>query len=145
MAEAAPSWGVILHELEETIGVVTHEHGVLEDIMSKVESEFLAVQDSWRTPAADTFNEYHTWFSSASKDLNNLLEDAIRRLRKAYENYHSAEEHNRQNLTAHDPHSGHGGGRSNGDGGSGHNGPKDPHAALDAGRRVIRPGVNPNR
>lgn len=53
----------------------------------------------WHSPAFDSFEDVHRWFTSASIDLTDILDELISRLQTAYDNYRNAEGTNAKNMT----------------------------------------------
>jgi WXG100 family type VII secretion target len=112
------SWAefkVDLRQLHNAIGDVQRESGTIRDTMSSIASEFSLVKDSWDTPSEQTFDAVQAWLMRVTHDLENILQDSIGRMQRAYENYHRAEEANVKNNTPH-------GGGSHNSGGSHNNG-----------------------
>lgn len=90
---------VHLREMQRAIGVVRGHSSDIETAMGTIRTAFAEVGNQWQTPSALTLEEVLDWFTRASADLHALLEEVVRRLQVAYDNYHQTELANRQNLT----------------------------------------------
>jgi uncharacterized protein YukE len=98
----AMSWSdfqVHLREMQAAIGVVRERSSDVEAAMGTIRTVFAEIGNQWQTPSALTLEEIQDWFTRASADLYALLEEVVRRLQVAYDNYHRTELANRQNLT----------------------------------------------
>jgi WXG100 family type VII secretion target len=126
---------VDLRQLQDAIGAVKREHDTIHDTMASIGSEFALVKDSWDTPSEQSFDAVQAWLRRVTQDLENILQDSIGRMQRAYDNYHQAEEANTKNNT---PQGGEGGGGGGGGGkarlaGTGELQPTTVHPAQPAG------------
>jgi uncharacterized protein YukE len=107
------SWSefrVDLAQLRAAIGSVGSESHELNGYMDQIAAEFSQVKDDWRAPEESSFEAVGQWFAEVQRDLHALLEETVRRMQTAYDNYEKAEVSNTKNV---DP------GGSHGSGGSG--------------------------
>lgn len=88
-----------LAEMHRVMGTVQTESGHVKDVMNQISGEFGKVAPAWHSPSEQTFDDVQKWFMRVSMDLDELLDEISRRLKKAYDNYHSAEYANRNNAT----------------------------------------------
>lgn len=110
---------VDLRQLHDTIGTVKHESGLIEGYMSQIAGQFSQVKADWNTPSELSFEDVQQWFTRVQTHLHDLLDETVRRMQTAYDNYHAAELANTENLRSDVPgdrHDKNGGG----DGGSHH-------------------------
>ena len=107
---------VDLGHLHHAIGVVKSQHDLISDALDRVSSEFDKCRDDWNTPSAVTFDNVKVWLTTASTDLNALLNDMVTRMQTAYANYKHTEEVNVLNLKSDGKNSGSGSHDGNGDG-----------------------------
>lgn len=108
---------VDLRQLHDAIGAVQRERDTINETMASIGTEFNRVKEAWVTPAEQSFDAVQAWLMRVTHDLENILDDSIRRMQVAYENYLETEEKNTKNVT---PHGGGGGGSSHKNGGSSH-------------------------
>lgn len=88
-----------LADMHRVIGSVQNESAHIKDVMNNIQGEFGKVGPAWSSPSEQSFDDVKKWFVRASNDLDDLLDEMVRRLQKAYENYHSAEYSNLNNVT----------------------------------------------
>lgn len=91
---------VDLRQMHQAIGSVTHESGLIEGYMNQISGQFSQVKAYWDTPSEMSFESVQQWFTRVQTDLHELLQEMIRRLQKAYDNYHQTELANTGNLQA---------------------------------------------
>jgi uncharacterized protein YukE len=89
---------VNLQQLKDAIGSVGNESGLIEGYMKQIEGEFSQVKAYWDTPAEMSFEDVQKWFTRVQTHLHELLDETVRRMQTAYENYHNSEFANTQNL-----------------------------------------------
>jgi WXG100 family type VII secretion target len=136
-----------LQQMLDTIGTVTRESGRIKTDMLNIASDFNKVKADWVGPSELSFEDVQQWFTRVQTDLQELLEETIRRLTQAYRNYHDAETGNVQNLTANVP-GGHQDDHGNGGGSSGSNGNPDANNSTGQSRpagQPVRPAGQPVR
>ena len=88
-----------LADMHRVIGNVQTESAHIKDLMSQIQGEFGKVGPAWSSPSEQSFGDVQKWFMRASHDLDDLLDEMVRRLQRAYKNYHSAEYANLNNVT----------------------------------------------
>ena len=88
-----------LAHMKQVMGSVNTESGHIRDAMNRIAGEFGKVAPAWDSPAEKSFDDVQRWFTRAQNDLNDLLDEIGRRLKQAYDNYHSAEYANLNNNT----------------------------------------------
>ncbi|MFI8008123.1 WXG100 family type VII secretion target [Streptomyces sp. NPDC086010] len=88
---------VALGELRRATDVVRSESAHISGLIDEIQQRFDAAQDSWRSPSGATFATMSAWFTTASRDLEALLEETVRRMETAYRNYADAETANTHN------------------------------------------------
>ncbi|MEU4657749.1 WXG100 family type VII secretion target [Streptomyces sp. NPDC023723] len=99
MPEMSPGeFRVALGELRSAIGVVRGERQNMSDLTGQIQNRFEAARESWQSPSGVTFETISEWFTKASHDLLELLEETARRMQAAYDNYADAETANTRNL-----------------------------------------------
>lgn len=89
---------VELAQLREAIGAVGREAQLIDTYMSTIAIRFLQVKDVWTSPAELTFEDVQQWFTRVQEALRQLLEETVRRMQAAYDNYHATELRNVNNL-----------------------------------------------
>ncbi|MFC5204630.1 WXG100 family type VII secretion target [Streptomyces kaempferi] len=89
---------VALGDLRGATGVVQHESEHISDLANQIQTHLNAAHSAWQSPAADTFKSISEWFTDASHELESLLEDMVRRMQAAYDNYAAAEAANTRNV-----------------------------------------------
>jgi len=121
-----------LGELHHALGVVRAQHAVISSELTVIKEEFKKCKDSWNTPSAVSFDVMQNWLTTASDDLNTLLDDVVARMQLAYNNYEAAEVSNVKNLALNDNnnHPGREGARK------AEFGDKDDHPGREAARRA---------
>jgi len=92
------SFMVDLAALSDAIGQVSGERDTMAGGITSLRSIFSQIEDSWQSPAASTFVSATENFNAVTDNLMGLLDDAISRMRTAYQNYSSTEATNTQNL-----------------------------------------------
>jgi uncharacterized protein YukE len=127
---------VHLGELKQAIGTVTGQSEHAESVMAQIVADFEAVSTEWKTPSSASLEEVQQWFARSQTDLHSLLDEVVRRLQVAYDNYLDMETANYKNMQ-HD----HGGSGSHvlttGQPNTPHNGP----AATQAAQQPERPAA----
>jgi uncharacterized protein YukE len=96
------SWSefrIDLQQLHDAIGSVGAEAGSIGGDMSQIASEFSSVKSVWDAPSEQSFETVQQWFTTVQNDLKSLLDETVRRLQAAYDNYHDAEVANTDNVT----------------------------------------------
>ncbi|MFK4222302.1 WXG100 family type VII secretion target [Streptomyces sp. NPDC019890] len=96
------SWSdfrVNLGHLKEAIGTVRGQSGHIASTMSRLAGEFETVGAEWQTPSSATLEEVQRWFARSQTELHDLLEEVVRRMQVAYDNYHEMETANYNNMT----------------------------------------------
>jgi len=91
-------WAVDLGKLADATGVVTTCSTNIELLGRSLEAEMASIESSWRSDSGETFSSLKIAFTSVKNQLNDLLDDAIDRMKKAHANYVSAETTNSQML-----------------------------------------------
>ncbi|WP_329373741.1 WXG100 family type VII secretion target [Streptomyces sp. NBC_01483] len=128
---------VHLGELKQAIGTVTSQSEHVESVMTQIVADFEAVSTEWKTPSSASLEEVQQWFARSQADLHGLLDEVVRRLQAAYDNYHDMEMANYKNMQ-HD----HGGSGpqvlTTGQTNTPHNGPAATPAAQQL-KRLVTP------
>ena len=88
-----------LADMQRVIGSVQNESAHIKDVMSNIHAQFGKVGPAWKSPSEQSFDDVKRWFTRTSNDLDDLLDEMVSRLQKAYKNYHSAEYANLNNVT----------------------------------------------
>ncbi|WP_327111237.1 WXG100 family type VII secretion target [Streptomyces sp. NBC_01341] len=94
----ASEFKVALSELHSAIGLVRTESGHVSDLINEIERNFNEAHTYWQSPSASTFERTSTWFTMASRELEALLAEMVRRMQTAYNNYVDAERANTHNT-----------------------------------------------
>ncbi|MFE7751940.1 WXG100 family type VII secretion target [Streptomyces sp. NPDC057428] len=94
---SAEEFRVALADLRHAAGVVRSESGHIADLIGQIQSCFEAARASWQSPSAVSFETMATWFTNASRAMEDLLQDMARRMQAAYDNYAGAETANTHN------------------------------------------------
>ncbi|WP_406178168.1 WXG100 family type VII secretion target [Streptomyces sp. NBC_00996] len=96
------SWSdfkVHLGELKEAIKTVKDRSGHIASTMGRIAGEFETVGTEWQTPSSAGLEEVQQWFGRSQTDLRDLLDEVVRRMQVAYDNYHEMETANYDNMT----------------------------------------------
>ncbi|MEV6994321.1 WXG100 family type VII secretion target [Streptomyces sp. NPDC093228] len=88
---------VALGDLRRAIGIVRKENMHISELLSSMQRHFVAAHASWQSPSATSFEAMSEWFTKGSRDLENLLQEMVRRMQAAYDNYLEAERANTKN------------------------------------------------
>ncbi|MFI8850954.1 WXG100 family type VII secretion target [Streptomyces sp. NPDC053499] len=56
------------------------------------------LQDHWQGPAHSSFDAVQMWFQRTERELHDLLDDIVRRMKVSYDNFHQAELVNLANM-----------------------------------------------
>ncbi|WP_329296210.1 WXG100 family type VII secretion target [Streptomyces sp. NBC_01455] len=88
---------VALGDLRGATGVVRQESEHISGLINQIQAHFEAAHSDWESPAGSTFKTISEWFTESSRDLESLLQDMVRRMQAAYDNYASAETANTRN------------------------------------------------
>ncbi|GGM21447.1 hypothetical protein GCM10010129_77150 [Streptomyces fumigatiscleroticus] len=89
---------VALGELKSAIGTVRKYAGDIEGNLAEIGRQFDRLGGAWTSPARMSSEPVTEWFKRASRDMHSLLEEMIRRMQAAYDNYLDAETTNYNNL-----------------------------------------------
>jgi WXG100 family type VII secretion target len=92
-------WKVDLPALASATATVQTEAAKIKDTSARLYSVFNEIMLNWRGGAANSFRAEVPKFVQAEKDLAELLDEAVRRMKLAYDNYVDAEEKNVVSLT----------------------------------------------
>jgi len=92
------SFMVDLAALSDAIGQVSNERDTMAGGIKNLRSIFSQIEDHWQSPAEGSFVWATTNFNGVTDNLMSLLDDAINRMRTAYQNYSAMEAANTQNL-----------------------------------------------
>src|SRR5260370_13694098 len=97
------SFMVDLAALSEAISKMSGERDAMQGGIESLRSTFTNVEDHWQSPAGSSFVPLTTNFNSVTDQLMAVLDDAISRMRTAYQNYVATEAGNTKNLTTNGP------------------------------------------
>lgn len=97
MAMSPGEFHVALGQLRSAISVARGESEHVSGLIHQIQSHFDAAHNSWQSPSASSFATMSTWFTNASRELDELLREMTRRMQAAYDNYASAEIANTHN------------------------------------------------
>jgi WXG100 family type VII secretion target len=89
---------VDLAALNDAIGHVSTERETMRGGIQSLRATFNNVEDHWKSPAGTSFVGLATNFNSVTDNLMSVLDEAIGRMRTAYQNYVATEAANTQNL-----------------------------------------------
>ncbi|MGW1045348.1 WXG100 family type VII secretion target [Streptomyces sp. NPDC002547] len=89
---------VALGELRSATSVVRGESDHISGLIGQIQGRFDAAHSYWQSPSGTSFETMAAWFTKASHDLEELLQDMTRRMQLAYENYANAEIANVHNV-----------------------------------------------
>jgi YD repeat-containing protein len=92
------TWAVDLPALQTATGQVSAEHTQMHEAIFILKSVFNDVENMWDSPAGMTLHPLVDTFKTVTDSLMTLLEDAINRMRSAYQNYVNTENTNTHNL-----------------------------------------------
>ncbi len=93
------SFMVDLAALRSAIDQVSGERDAIHGGIMRVRSTFSNVEDHWKSPSGTSFITLATNFNGVSADLMSLLDEAIRRMWTAYDNYVNTEATNTGNYS----------------------------------------------
>lgn len=88
----AINWDVELHALQQAITRVQQLSGDLSVSLEKIRSTFQSVEDCWDSPSGRSFHPLQKNFASVAADVNGFLDEAVRRMRTAHQNYRGSDE-----------------------------------------------------
>lgn len=98
MAPMSPGeFQVALGELSRATELVRQESSHISDQINQIQALFEAAHSDWKSPAAFTFKTMSDWFTSSSRELESLLQEMVRRMVAAHDNYARAEIANARN------------------------------------------------
>ncbi len=97
-AESSGGFECDLRALAVAIERVSAERDAIHGGIASVRSTFGHVEGHWRSPAGNSFVLATTHFNSVTDNVVEVLDEAIGRMRKAYQNYASTEACNTKNL-----------------------------------------------
>ncbi|WP_163573532.1 RHS repeat domain-containing protein [Fodinicola feengrottensis] len=87
-------WATDLPKLNAAVGAVQKERDGMELAIQYVTGIFRSVEDSWKSPAGDSFVALSTDFFKATGSLLGMLDEAVVRMRSSYQNYVESEAKN---------------------------------------------------
>ncbi|GAA2745994.1 WXG100 family type VII secretion target [Kitasatospora cinereorecta] len=89
---------VDLEQLAEAIEIVRGRKDGIALNVEAIDSCFKAAESYWHSPAGSSFVTFHAEFSANMKQLNELLEEMVKRMGSAYQQYKEIEALNTANL-----------------------------------------------
>jgi uncharacterized protein YukE len=89
---------VDLTALDHAIHRVSAERDVIHGGVHSLRSTFRNVEDHWQCPSGDSFVSLATNFNGVTDELLAVLDDAIGKMRAAYNNYYATEVANTNNM-----------------------------------------------
>jgi uncharacterized protein YukE len=92
-------WAVDLPALQTAIGQIKDMHAGISDENEALRTRFKMISGKWVTPSGESFQTLSASFMTVATTLSDLLDDAVTRMQKAYDNYVEAELRNKQSLT----------------------------------------------
>jgi uncharacterized protein YukE len=92
------SFMVDLAALGDAINKVSTERDAMGNGIQRVKSTFVNVEDHWKSPSGSSFATLATNFNGVADELMALFDDAIQRMRVAYQNYSDTENTNTTNY-----------------------------------------------
>jgi uncharacterized protein YukE len=92
-------WAVDLPALQTAIGQIKDLHAQISDETAKLRTRFKMISDAWVSPSGESFQTLSASFNTVATTLSDLLDDAVVRMQKSYDNYVEAELRNKQSLT----------------------------------------------
>lgn len=95
---SADTFMVDLAALHRAIGQVSSERDSIRSGLARVRSTFTNVEDHWQGPSGTSFVGLAANFNSAADGLMAVLDEAIGRMRAAYDTYSATEATNTHNL-----------------------------------------------
>jgi WXG100 family type VII secretion target len=98
MADTTVDFKVDLPALAEATGAVQREAGNIRQTSEKLLTVFNNVMLNWRGGSGNSFREEVPKFRKAEEQLVDLLDEAVKRMKIAHDNYVAAEEKNNATL-----------------------------------------------
>jgi WXG100 family type VII secretion target len=95
------SFMVDLRALSDAIVKVSAQRDAMNGEIQTLRSTFNNIQNDWQSPAGSSFVGLVANFNSVADHLMAILDDAISRMRTAYQNYAATEAANLRNLQGH--------------------------------------------
>jgi YD repeat-containing protein len=93
------TWAVDIPALGDAIVKVSGQRDLLVDNVRQLKTTFVNIENHWKSPAGTSFSTLATNFNSATDGLVTLLDEAVSRMRTAYNNYVATESTNTANLS----------------------------------------------
>jgi YD repeat-containing protein len=92
------TWAVDIPALGNSIVKVSGQRDMLVDNVRQLKTTFVNIENHWKSPAGTSFTTLSTNFNAATDALVGLLDEAVSRMRTAYNNYVATESTNAANL-----------------------------------------------
>lgn len=89
---------VMMGVFETAIGDVGKQKRTIRTTLGEIAGTFSSIEADWQSPAAETFANLTTDFTTAAKNLNDLLDDIYTRMGQTYQNYLTVEQQAEKNL-----------------------------------------------
>src|SRR5262249_42138854 len=89
---------VDIEQLEEAIVIVGGRKDGIVLAVEAIDSVFKSAEGYWHSPAGSSFVTFHEEFRKNMQQLNELLEEMVKRMTSAHDQYVEIEKLNTQNL-----------------------------------------------
>jgi WXG100 family type VII secretion target len=89
---------VDLGKMHGAIGSLKSDSAAIKGLLAQIGTKFSSAQSAWQSPSGATFAQTQAWFKRSAQDLQDLLDEASRRLNSAYQNYVATEHTNTGNM-----------------------------------------------
>jgi uncharacterized protein YukE len=91
-------WAIDLENLHTATGIVAAQARLIQLQNQSIKANMDRISSVWQAPSGESFVPLKAAFQSAATTLEELLNDAVIRMRKAHANYVDAEDKNTQML-----------------------------------------------
>jgi len=93
------AWGIDVPAFKAAIDLVGTKASSISDQIDTITRQYTVIEPLWSSPSGETFKDVAANASTAMKNLQDLLNDIIDRMKKSYINYVAAEKAALENVT----------------------------------------------